>query len=429
MTLACYALLIAAAVRLASRRIEPGLYSAHGGIAWRVWLVHQLMDAARSSLFPLYASLLTPSWLRLLGARIGSRVEASTVLALPSLIDVDDHAFLADDTLLAPFELRGGWLRLGRSRVGRRSFVGNSGIVGPGRDLADGSLVAVLSDAPPISHPGSSWLGRPGFPVQRQAQDGESSSRTYDPPRGIVWARAGVELCRIVPVLIAVLIGDCVAIGVQSGLDRFGLYGCLVLGVLLLTGGGFAACLSTTAAKWLLMGRYRTSQRPLWSSFVWRNELFDSFVEELAMPWLGSALIGTPFLNIWLRSLGARIGRGVWCESHWLPETDLVCVGDAATVNRGVVLQTHLFHDRLMRMDTVKLGRGATLGPHSIVLLGASLGDASVAGPSSLVMRGESLPPDGRWLGNPVARWEPGEPAPVRPGGRPTREQGRYRSP
>jgi len=192
--------------------------------------------------------------------------------------------------------------------------------------------------------------------------------------------------------------------------------------VLLLIAGGLTACLSTTAAKWLLMGRYRTSQRPLWSSFVWRNELFDSFVEELAMPWLGDSLIGTPFLNIWFRSLGARIGRGVWCESHWLPETDLVCIGDGATVNRGVVLQTHLFHDRLMRMDTVRLGRGATLGPHSIVLLGANLGDAAVTGPSSLVMRGESLPPDSRWLGNPVARWDPEPPTTHRPPPQPTQQ-------
>jgi non-ribosomal peptide synthetase-like protein len=407
----CYALLIVVVVRLASRAVKPGLHPAHGRVAWCVWIIHQLMDAARSALFPLYAGLLTPDWLRLLGARIGRGVEASTVLGLPSLIDVEDHAFLADDTLLAPFELRGGWLRLGRSRVGRRSFVGNSGIVGPGRELPDGSLVGVLSDAPPRATVGSSWLGRPGIPVQRQAEGGESTARTYDPPKHLLWARAGVETCRLLPVLLSVLLGDAVALGVQAAFERFGLLGTVPVAMGLLLGCGLAACLLTTLAKWLLIGRFRATQRPLWSSFVWRNELFDSFVEELAMPWLGSSLIGTPFLNVWLRSLGARIGRGVWCESHWLPETDLVSLADGASVNRGVVVQTHLFHDRLMRMDTVTLGRGATLGPHSIALLGAELGDAAVVGPSSLVMRGDTLPAGSRWLGNPVARWEsPAEP-------------------
>ena len=32
-------------------------------------------------------------------------------------------------------------------------------------------------------------------------------------------------------------------------------------------------------AKWVLVGRLRPSEHPLWSSFVWRNELADTFVE------------------------------------------------------------------------------------------------------------------------------------------------------
>ena len=400
-----YALLLAGLVRLCSRSVRPGLHSAHGRVGWSVWLVHQLVGAARSQLYPLYASLVTPRWLRLLGARVGSRVEASTVLMLPGLTTVEDFAFLADDTLLAPFELSAGRLRLGRVSVGRRSFVGNSAVVGPGRRLPDDSLVGVLSDAPPHAEPGSSWLGRPGFPMQRVAETADTS-RTYDPPRRLVLARAAVELCRFAPTVCAVLLADLSAAALQTLLDRCGLAGTVPLAGLLLVLGGTVACALTTGAKWLLMGRFRNGVQPLWSSFVWRNELFDTFVEELAMPWLGSSLIGTPFLNAWLRSLGARIGRGVWCETHWLPETDLVELGDGCTLNRGVVVQTHLFHDRLMRMDGIRVGAGATVGPHSIVLLGANVADGAVVGPSSLVMRGESIPEDSRWLGNPVARWD-----------------------
>ncbi len=53
LTVACYALLIAATVRLASRAVKPGLYPAHGRIAWCVWVTYRLMDTARSALFPL----------------------------------------------------------------------------------------------------------------------------------------------------------------------------------------------------------------------------------------------------------------------------------------------------------------------------------------------------------------------------------------
>ncbi|MFC1429743.1 Pls/PosA family non-ribosomal peptide synthetase [Streptacidiphilus sp. N1-3] len=399
-----HALLLAGLVRLLSRAVRPGLRPAHGRTGWSVWLVHQLTGSARSQLYPLYASLATPHWLRLLGARIGRRVEASTVLLLPGLTTVQDFAFLADDTLLAPFEIANGWLRLGRVSVGRRSFVGNSGIVGPGRSLPEDSLVGVLSDAPDRAEPGSSWLGRPGFPMQRTVETGDTA-RTYDPPRRLVLARAAVELCRVAPTVLSVLLGALAAAGLQALLDRYGLTASLLSAGLPLALCGLVACALTTAAKRLLMGRFRAGVQPLWSSFVWRNELFDTFVEELGMPWLGSTLVGTPFLNAWLRSLGARIGPGVWCETHWLPETDLVELGEGCTLNRGVVVQTHLFHDRLMRMDGIRIGAGATVGPHSIVLLGAVVGEAAVVGPSSLVMRGEAIPARTRWLGNPVADW------------------------
>ncbi|MFD9793928.1 Pls/PosA family non-ribosomal peptide synthetase [Streptomyces sp. NPDC059070] len=404
LTATCYASLVVVAVRLAGRALRPGFHPAYGRAAWCAWLTARLMDQARGSLFPFYASLFTPVWLRLLGARVGRGAELSTVLTLPSLLTVGEGAFLADDALAAPYETRGGWVRLGTATVGRRAFVGNSGIVGPGRELPDGALVGVLSDAPGHAEPGSSWLGRPGFTVARAAQRADVS-RTFAPPRRVVLARAAVELCRVVPLLCTAVLADVLFVVLQEvvDLDGWTLAGA-VAGALLAT-AGVVACLTTTVAKWLLVGRFAQGEHPLWSSFVWRNELFDTFVEELAMPWLGNSLTGTPFLNAWLRTLGARIGRGVWCESHWLPETDLVRLDDGVSVNRGCVLQTHLFHDRIMRVDGVRLEKGATLGPHSIVLPGSAVGETSVVGPSSLVMRGEQVPAHTRWLGNPVSAW------------------------
>ena len=162
---------------------------------------------------------------------------------------------------------------------------------------------------------------------------------------------------------------------------------------------------TATAAKWLLVGRVRRQDHPLWSSFVWRNELADTFIEVLAAPWFARAASGTPVLNLWLRTMGARIGRGVWCETYWLPEPDLIDLRDGATVNRGCVVQTHLFHDRVLSMDTVTLRAGSTLGPNGVILPAAVIGRHATVGPVSLVMRGESVPDKTRWIGNPIGPW------------------------
>ncbi|WP_447414948.1 hypothetical protein, partial [Clostridium perfringens] len=49
---------------------------------------------------------------------------------------------------------------------------------------------------------------------------------------------------------------------------------------------GFAlACgLSVVLLKWLVVGRYRQTTAPLWSTFVWRTELVTATYENLAVP-------------------------------------------------------------------------------------------------------------------------------------------------
>jgi len=264
--------------------------------------------------------------------------------------------------------------------------------------------VGVLSSAPRKAKKGSSWLGAPPMALRRTVEAADTS-RTYQPPLRLKLARASIELCRIVPVMLA----GALAVLVLAALARVwqaagGWAAALTAGPLLLF-AAIAAALIATAAKWLLVGRFRATHRALWTSFVWRNELADTFVEVLAAPWLFRFATGTPLLNMWLRTLGATIGRGAWLETFWLPEYDLVRLGPGATVNRGCVVQTHLFHDRIMSMDRVTLGAGATLGPHGIVLPGASIGAGTTVGPGSLVTRGDAVPGDSRWLGNPIANW------------------------
>jgi len=401
-----YAALTVVIIRILGIGLREGHHPVRSRIGWQAWATERVMDSARTLIFPLYSSLITPVWLRLLGAKIGKDVEASTVLLLPKMTTVGDGAFLADDTMVASYELGGGWLRIEAAKVGKRAFLGNSGMAAPGRSVPKNGLVAVLSAAPQKAKKGSSWLGSP--PVQlRRAADSADQSRTFAPPMRLKIARALVEACRLIPTMCTFAIGVGVLFAIEALVTRFDWWVAGVCSGLVLLSAGAVAGALTTIAKWLLVGRTGHKEYPLWSSFVWRNEVVDTFVEMVAAPWFARAATGTVVLNIWLRSLGARIGRGVWLETYWLPEADLVTIGDGATVNRGCVLQTHLFHDRILRMDSVTLGKGATLGPHGVILPAASIGASATVGPASLVMRGESVPEATRWIGNPISSWRP----------------------
>jgi non-ribosomal peptide synthetase-like protein len=404
--LAAYALMTVVTVRALSIGLREGYHPVRSRSGWQLWATERLMDGARNYLFPLYASLLTPAWLRLLGTKVGRGTEISTVLLTPKFAVIEDGAFLADDTMVGSYELGGGWIYVATTTVGRRAFLGNSGITQPGRRVPDDGLVAVLSAAPPKAKRGSSWLGSPPMRLRRRPAEADAT-RTYEPPWRLKAMRAIVESWRVLPVMVSIGIGLAVLGALQALTRLFGIWSAALCGgLVLLAAGGFAAAVAVSA-KWLLVGRIRAGDFPLWSSFVWRNELADTFVEMVAAPWFARAASGTPIMNVWLRALGADIGRGVWCETYWLPEADLVTLGHGATVNRGCVVQTHLFHDRIMRMDAVVLEPGATLGPHGVALPAARLGAGVTVGPASLVVRGDEVPRWTRWQGNPIRPWNP----------------------
>ncbi|WP_098456523.1 Pls/PosA family non-ribosomal peptide synthetase [Sanguibacter antarcticus] len=399
-----YALFILVIVRLLGRGLVEGYHPVRSRVGWQAWCTERLMDSARTVLFPLYSSLVTPTWLRLLGASIGSDVEASTVIGLPSMMRVKDGAFLADDTMVAPYELGGGWVRVAVAKVGRRAFLGNSGMTAPGRTVPKNGLVAVLSATPNKTRSGSSYIGSPPVLLPRAATL-DDGGLTYSPPRALRRARGLVEACRAVPAVLVGVLGVVVLLVLEAVVVHLGWGAALLLGGLVLLAVGALAAGVTIAVKRLLVGRVTAGEHPLWSAFVWRGELADTFTEMVAAPFFADGVNGSPALVWWLRGMGARIGKGVWCETYWLPEADLVRLDDGATVGPGCVVQTHLFHDRIMSLDLVTLQEGATLGPRGVILPAAVLAPGSVVGPASLVLRGETVPAGSRWAGNPIAPW------------------------
>ncbi|MHC6221360.1 hypothetical protein [Arthrobacter sp. MMS24-S77] len=74
---------------------------------------------------------------------------------------------------------------------------------------------------------------------------------------------------------------------------------------------------------------------------------------------------------------GIQLGTDTWRETRQLPEFDLITPRDASP-STGDALQTHLFHDRIMRMDEIDLGVNSTLGPNSGVVDACSVSDELV---------------------------------------------------
>ena len=389
-------------------RMKPGSWPVHSNLYCAKWLVNQIQESSLSVLHGVYATVYAPFWYRLLGAKVGKGAEISTALGLvPDMLTLGDDTFIADAVMLGDEKIDGGWMTMKPTVISRRSFVGNGAYIPDGTVLPENVLIGVHSTVPDNAamHDGDTWLGSPPLNLPaREVVRGFAEHLTFRPS---LWRRLGrglVEAARIItPHAIVIAVGYTVVLNLMP-LAGDGQWA-TVLGYLAITGllygvGSFAF---VVALKWLLLGRYETRSVPMWTPFVWLSEAVTNLYEGIAVPNFLRYLRGTPWLPLAFKLLGSRIGRGVYLDTTDITEFDCVTIGDHSEVNSMACPQTHLFEDRIMKIDHVTIGSRVYMGPRSAVLYSAVVGDNAKLGPLTLVMKGEHIPAASSWLGCPAA--------------------------
>ncbi len=393
------------------QRVKPGTYRVHGSFYIRSWLVEQLYSLSLDLTAQLRATIYLAPWFKALGAKLGHNVELSTATTpAPDLLTIEEGATIADEVALGPSRVENGWMTMAPTKIGKRTFLGNSAVVPAGTTIGENSLLGVLtvppSDPGQATQPGSSWLGSPPVRLpRRQSSAGFSEKRTYQPNRRARLVRAMVEAFRVtLPSAGFIIVTTTVLTATFALMDRLGLVGALLL--LPITYG--VACtvvaLAVVLAKWLVMGRFRPFTHPLYTTYVWRLEAVNALYEFLATPLTLDALQGTPLLPLYFRLLGAKVGKGVYVHTTGLIEFDLVTIGDYCCINQASVLQTHLFEDRVLKASNLAVGDWCDIGAYSIALYDSKMEDHSHLDSLSLLMKGETLPAHTAWAGIPAKR-------------------------
>ena len=284
-TMLVFTLWAALCKRLVHPRARPGIYEVYSFPYLQHWLSDLVMQIIKTVGLPVFTTVYLPPWMRLLGARLGRHTEMSTVWRInPDMVSAGEGVFFADGCMIGGSRTHQGRFEVARCEIGDRTFVGNSAMLSTGVRLGSNCLLGVMS-APP--HPtaaipdNTDWLGSPGFLLPNRQKDFCFDAKlTYKPTTSLYLQRALIDGLRVLlPGYVMGGIGILSLVVVLAVYEEYGVWGAYTA-IPLLTWVAISICLATVVGlKWLLIGRFRPVVVPLWSRYVWWNELINGLYE------------------------------------------------------------------------------------------------------------------------------------------------------
>ena len=116
---------------------------------------------------------------------------------------------------------------------------------------------------------------------------------------------------------------------------------------------------------------------------------------------------GNPLYVLYLRALGARIGKGVTILSPTVPVcTDLLTIGAGTVIRKDSSFLCYRAHAGRIQTGPVTLGRDVFVGEKTVLDIDTSMGDGAQLGHSSALHSGQAVPAGQRWHGSPAQRTE-----------------------
>ncbi len=157
------------------------------------------------------------------------------------------------------------------------------------------------------------------------------------------------------------------------------------------------------AAKWVLVGRWRPREIPVWSLGYVRFWAVKTLIRTNPM----ALFVGSPLYVLYLRALGARIGRGVSIFSTTVPVcTDLITIGAGTVIRNGTSFTGYRAQAGVIRTGRIALGQDVLVGEGSVLDIDTAIGDGGQLGHASSLYSGQLVPADERWHGSPALRTE-----------------------
>jgi non-ribosomal peptide synthetase-like protein len=169
--------------------------------------------------------------------------------------------------------------------------------------------------------------------------------------------------------------------------------------------GTFAVlCVIPVVLKWLLIGRWKEQTIPIWSLRYLR---FWAVKQTMRLSPI-AAFSGSPLYNLYLRSMGAKIGRNALVFTNRIVCTDLIAIGANTVVRADVSMYGYRAVGGRITTGTVTIGDDVIVGDASLLDIGTAIEDGAQFAHASALHTGQVVPAGKRYHGSPAEETDEG---------------------
>lgn len=110
----------------------------------------------------------------------------------------------------------------------------------------------------------------------------------------------------------------------------------------------------------------------------------------------------TPFINLFYRLMGAKIGKNVQINSKYCADFSLLEIGDGAVIGGHSTVIGHSFERGRLILKKVKIGKRAIIGLNSVILPGCEIGDGALISAGAVLSKNTIVEPRAVYFGVPA---------------------------
>ena len=188
----------------------------------------------------------------------------------------------------------------------------------------------------------------------------------FEPPPLLRRALCGAAQAVALPLVIALATAQWLGIFVTyllltgGGLSFFGELGVLLLVYIAIN---LVTAVVAVAGKWLVLGRTKPGRYPLWGVYYYRWWLAQRLAPLVHVKWLQ----GSPAIAIYLRLMGAEVGRDTIISDIEIGAPDLVTIGDRASLGGRLVIANAEIVGNELVIGSVAIGTDAAVGTSCVI--------------------------------------------------------------